>query len=72
MRWIAWSGGLAKVRNQAIELSNPGGVLLLMGVTEVRVPINTRDVLEKGITLISSSRSYSESRVGKTGHFSGN
>ncbi len=28
-----------------------------MGVTESRVPINTRDVLEKGITLYGSSRS---------------
>ncbi|WP_409344268.1 zinc-binding dehydrogenase [Paenibacillus sp. MBLB4367] len=46
--------------NQAIELLNPGGVLLLMGVTEDLVPINTRDVLEKGITLIGSSRSSSE------------
>jgi len=46
--------------NQAIELLNPGGVLLLMGVTEERVPINTRDVLEKGITIIGSSRSCSE------------
>lgn len=46
--------------NQAIELLNPGGVLLLMGVTEECVPINTRDVLEKGITLIGSSRSSSE------------
>lgn len=43
--------------NQAIDLLKPGGVLLLMGVTEERVPINTRDVLEKGITLLGSSRS---------------
>jgi ribitol-5-phosphate 2-dehydrogenase (NADP+) len=28
-----------------------------MGVTEERVPINTRDVLEKGLTLMGSSRS---------------
>ncbi|WP_238177943.1 alcohol dehydrogenase catalytic domain-containing protein [Paenibacillus contaminans] len=46
--------------NQAIELLNPGGILILMGVTEERVPINTRDVLEKGITLIGSSRSTSD------------
>lgn len=43
--------------NQAIDLLKPGGYLILMGVTEERVPINTRDVLEKGITLIGSSRS---------------
>ncbi|CAG7627926.1 alcohol dehydrogenase catalytic domain-containing protein [Paenibacillus allorhizosphaerae] len=45
--------------NQAIDIMNRGGSLILMGVTEERVPINTRDVLEKGITLIGSSRSYS-------------
>lgn len=43
--------------NQAIEVLNPGGHLILMGVTEDRVPINTRDVLEKGITMRGSSRS---------------
>jgi ribitol-5-phosphate 2-dehydrogenase len=43
--------------NQAIDVLNPGGFLILMGVTEDRVPINTRDVLEKGITLLGSSRS---------------
>ncbi|MGI6125842.1 MAG: alcohol dehydrogenase catalytic domain-containing protein [Planifilum sp.] len=43
--------------NQAIEVLNPGGVLVLMGVSEEPVPVNTRDVLEKGITLIGSSRS---------------
>jgi ribitol-5-phosphate 2-dehydrogenase len=45
--------------NQAIEILKPGGHLILMGVTEERVPINTRDVLEKGITLRGSSRSSS-------------
>lgn len=43
--------------NQAIDLLKPGGSLVLMGVTEERVPINTRDVLEKGITMMGSSRS---------------
>ncbi len=46
--------------DQAIQLLNPGGALILMGVTEEKVAINTRDVLEKGITLIGSSRSSSE------------
>jgi ribitol-5-phosphate 2-dehydrogenase len=46
--------------NQAIDLLKPGGILLLMGVTEERVPINTRDILEKGITVIGSSRSTSK------------
>jgi len=45
--------------NQAIDVLKPGGELILMGVTEERVPINTRDVLEKGITMRGSSRSSS-------------
>lgn len=43
--------------NQAIDLLAPGGHLVLMGVSEDRVPINTRDILEKGITVHGSSRS---------------
>lgn len=47
--------------NQGIDLLKPGGRLILMGVSEERVPINTRDVLEKGVTMIGSSRSsYSD------------
>jgi ribitol-5-phosphate 2-dehydrogenase len=46
--------------NQAIDVLNPGGHLILMGVTEERVPINTRDLLEKGITVRGSSRSSIE------------
>ncbi|WJH36123.1 alcohol dehydrogenase catalytic domain-containing protein [Paenibacillus aurantius] len=46
--------------NQAIDVLKPGGHLILMGVTEERVPINTRDVLEKGLTLRGSSRSSIE------------
>ncbi|WP_238357640.1 alcohol dehydrogenase catalytic domain-containing protein [Cohnella zeiphila] len=43
--------------NQAIDILEPCGHLILMGVSEERVPINTRDVLEKGLTLRGSSRS---------------
>ena len=43
--------------NQGVDLLARGGSLILMGVTEERVPINTRDILEKGITLFGSSRS---------------
>lgn len=43
--------------NQAIDLLNRSGKLILMGVSENLVPINTRDVLEKNIHLIGSSRS---------------
>lgn len=43
--------------NQAIEVISRNGRLILLGVTEERVPINTRDVLEKGIKIFGSSRS---------------
>lgn len=43
--------------NQGIDLLKPGGHLIAMGVSEELVPINTRDVLEKGITIYGSSRS---------------
>ncbi|MCR8630462.1 alcohol dehydrogenase catalytic domain-containing protein [Paenibacillus radicis (ex Xue et al. 2023)] len=43
--------------NQGIDILKPGGHLIAMGVSENLVPINTRDVLEKGITLHGSSRS---------------
>lgn len=43
--------------NQAISLLDRSGNLVLMGVSENLVPINTRDVLEKNIHLIGSSRS---------------
>lgn len=43
--------------NQAIDVLGPLGHLVLMGVTEERVPVNTRDILAKGITVIGSSRS---------------
>lgn len=46
--------------NQAIDLIAAQGKIILMGVTEERVPINTRDVLEKGLTLYGSSRSTAE------------
>lgn len=40
-----------------IKYIRPQGSLVLMGVTDNRVPINTRDILEKGLLLIGSSRS---------------
>ncbi|PCF84967.1 alcohol dehydrogenase catalytic domain-containing protein [Staphylococcus intermedius] len=43
--------------NQAIDLIDRQGQLVLMGVTEELVGINTRDILEKGLTLSGSSRS---------------
>lgn len=43
--------------NDVIKYIKPQGTLCLMGVSEEPVPINTRNVLEKGMTLIGCSRS---------------
>lgn len=43
--------------NQIIDVINPQGNIMLMGVVEKEVGINTRMVLERGLTLIGSSRS---------------
>lgn len=43
--------------NQAIDLLDIQGNLVLMGVSEDLVPMNTRDILEKGIRIYGSSRS---------------
>lgn len=43
--------------NQSIALMKRESHLVLMGVSEQRVPINTRDTLEKGLTIHGSSRS---------------
>ena len=40
-----------------IKYINPQGTVMLLGVSENKVAINTRDILEKGLTLIGSSRS---------------
>lgn len=43
--------------NQMIDYVKPEGTLNLLGVSEFPVEINTRMILEKGITMIGSSRS---------------
>ena len=43
--------------NQIIDYINPEGSIALMGVSENNVPINTRMILEKGLTLLGNSRS---------------
>ena len=43
--------------NQMIDLISPEGSISLLGVSEYGVEINTRMVLEKGLTLFGSSRS---------------
>ena len=46
--------------NQIIDYINPEGSIALMGVSESNVPINTRMILEKGLTLLGNSRSSYE------------
>lgn len=46
-----------KAINQIIDMINPQGSIALMGVSENNVPINTRMVLEKGLTILGNSRS---------------
>ncbi len=43
--------------NQIIDVINPEGTIGLMGVSENNVPLNTRMILEKGLTVIGNSRS---------------
>lgn len=43
--------------DQIIDYINPEGVIAILGVSENPVPINTRMVLEKGVTIVGSSRS---------------
>ncbi|MGO0146522.1 alcohol dehydrogenase catalytic domain-containing protein [Mammaliicoccus sciuri] len=43
--------------NQIIDLISPEGSISLLGVSEYPIEVNTRLVLEKGITIIGSSRS---------------
>ena len=49
---------------QIIDLINPQGTINLFGVSEYPVPINTRMVLEKGVTLQGNSRSEREDFIG--------
>jgi len=47
--------------NQIIDVINPQGTVGLLGVTEEPVDINTRMILEKGLTFVGNSRSsYSD------------
>ena len=43
--------------DQIIDVINPQGTICLLGVSEDKIDINTRMVLEKGITLVGNSRS---------------
>lgn len=52
-------GGMnsAQVIRQCIDLVRPQGCISLLGVSEEPVPIDTRQVLSKGLTLLGNSRS---------------
>lgn len=50
--------------DQIIDFINPQGTINLFGVSEYPVPINTRMVLEKGLTIQGNSRSDREDFVG--------
>ncbi|MCR6514897.1 MAG: zinc-binding dehydrogenase [Clostridium sp.] len=43
--------------DQIIDYINPEGTIAILGVSENPVPINTRMVLEKGLSIVGSSRS---------------
>lgn len=49
--------GCEMADNQIIDYIRPEGTIALMGVSENRVPLNTRMVLEKGLRIFGSSRS---------------
>lgn len=46
--------------NQIIDVIEPEGTISILGVSEYNVPLNTRMILEKGLTLVGSSRSERE------------
>ena len=50
--------------DQIIDLINPQGTINLFGVSEYPVPINTRMILEKGLTVQGNSRSEKEDFIG--------
>lgn len=49
--------GVSAAINQMMNLISPEGSIALLGVSEYPVEINTRLILEKGLTMIGSSRS---------------
>lgn len=53
-------GATASAIAQMIDTIRPEGIMMLLGVSEELVPINTRMVLEKGITMLGRSRSGRE------------
>ena len=54
---VGGTAGCTDAINQIIDCIRPQGVINLMGVSEQHVPLNTRMILEKGLTLQGNSRS---------------
>ena len=52
--------GSAMALDDIIRTIRPMGTVTMMGVSENKIGVNTRDVLEKGLTLLGSSRSGRE------------
>lgn len=50
--------------DQIIDLINPQGTINLFGVSEYPIPINTRMILEKGLTIQGNSRSDRQDFIG--------
>lgn len=52
--------GSSMAINDIVGCINPQGTVMLLGVSENKVLVNTRDILEKGLTFVGSSRSGRE------------
>ena len=57
---MCWGKGSQYAIDQIIDHIKSEGAICILGVSEYPVEINTRMILEKGLTLIGSSRSGSE------------
>ncbi|MDR1364412.1 MAG: zinc-binding dehydrogenase [Oscillospiraceae bacterium] len=52
--------GSANAIETIINCIKPQGTVIIMGVSEEKIPVNTRDILEKGLSFIGASRSGRE------------
>lgn len=57
MKGIIMAGGQGSepAINSIIDHIKPQGTIMFMGVSENKVAVNTRDILEKGLTVVGSS-----------------
>ncbi|MDO5741458.1 MAG: alcohol dehydrogenase catalytic domain-containing protein [Vagococcus sp.] len=56
--------GCTAAINQIIKHAHPQACAILMGVSEANVAIRTRDILEKGLTMVGASRSGRNDFIG--------